>query len=473
MPMNYQTLADLLNPQEEEPMMGSMGITPQRADMPIPQPDMPELQSPMIPDNTPQEQVFSTPQLSDIIDQPQVPMPAQMDMPQALPDSPDSPASLDSPDSPALPDSTAPEAPMTRTEALLAEYNRLAGRDQEALAEARSSDRMLKVGGALGDALATYLNAQGQKNVKAPGVQVQQGAGLGKIADMFATAPEIASDAAQRRQDLLAQYKVLATGKDGEKVYQTKSGLIKIDKDGKPIELYSDPLSKRALDISEKKLTQGSQRLDLSFDAEKRRTSQFEESITQKAQEDAKKAIDSLRRTETWKSAEKTISEVKTLNTLLDDAYEKGGQSLAMIGPKVAKSIAGEVGVLTEADVTRYVKNPELVAGMMDDIKKLTTGKITEASYENIKRLLEISEKEARLKMDSAADREATLFSRREKIPYEDARYLIDEGYRKAEEEEQKKAKDSKKKTIIRRDRKSNRNVEYDADTKKPIRFLD
>jgi predicted nucleic acid-binding Zn-ribbon protein len=199
MATDYQALLDMLKPkEEEEPIMNSMGVIPQRADMPIPQPDIPEFQSPMIPDNTPQEQVFSTPQLSNIIDQSQVPMSAQVDMPQALPDS------------------TAQETPMTRTEALLAEYNRLAGRDQEALAEARSSDRMLKVGGALGDALATYLNAQGQMNVKAPGVQVQQGAGLGKIADMFATAPEIASDAAQRREALMKQYTQLSKGEQSE-----------------------------------------------------------------------------------------------------------------------------------------------------------------------------------------------------------------------------------------------------------------
>jgi hypothetical protein len=47
-------------------------------------------------------------------------------------------------------------------------------------------------------------------NVKAPGVLVQQGAGLGKVADMFQTAPDKTSDMKQRREDLLAQYKSLS-----------------------------------------------------------------------------------------------------------------------------------------------------------------------------------------------------------------------------------------------------------------------
>ncbi len=122
--------------------------------------------------------------------------------------------------------STAPKAPappakddtddtkttMSKSEALIAEYQKMLGKDQQSLEDARSRDRMLKVGGSIGDALATYLNAQGQMNVKAPGVQVQQGAGLGKVADMFATAPEIASDVTQRRETLMKQYAELAKG---------------------------------------------------------------------------------------------------------------------------------------------------------------------------------------------------------------------------------------------------------------------
>ena len=122
--------------------------------------------------------------------------------------------------------STAPKAPappakddtddtkttMSKSEALIAEYQKMLGKDQQSLEDARKRDRMLKVGGSIGDALATYLNAQGQMNVKAPGVQVQQSAGAGKIADMFATAPEIASDVKDRREALLKQYAELAKG---------------------------------------------------------------------------------------------------------------------------------------------------------------------------------------------------------------------------------------------------------------------
>lgn len=103
-----------------------------------------------------------------------------------------------------------PEKPLTRLEKLenmMADYESSYKKD---LAEARKKDRMLRVGGALGDVLATYINAQNQKRAMVPGIEVQQGAGIGKIAEMFQTAPEVASDIAQRRQALMDQYKQLA-----------------------------------------------------------------------------------------------------------------------------------------------------------------------------------------------------------------------------------------------------------------------
>lgn len=171
-------------------------------------------------------------------------------------------------------------------------------------------------------------------------------------------------------------------------------------------------------------------RQDKSLDFNK---DKFENTKTQKYQDDASSALDSLRKTDTWKNAEKSLTEIPTIRVLLDDAYKNGGQSLAMLGPKIAKGIAGEVGVLTEQDVTRYVQNPELVGGLMDTMTKLKEGKITEVSYENLNRLLEISEKTAIDKIKEATKREALLFSRREKIPLEDAMYYLDSTYERPE----------------------------------------
>lgn len=285
MATNYQDLLDMLKPQEEEKLFSSIEPTSQQLISPInPTPEelvtLSQQQAPAVeeiaepvqaPIKTAAQPVLKKAPIEQSMESGDPGISKAMDALKNWENRPKEEAS-------SITQTQAPatEAPMSESQALLAEYNKLLGKGQEDLAEARRRDRMLKVGGSLGDALATYLNARSQMNVKAPGVQVQQGAGLGKIADMFATAPEIASDMKQRREDLLAKYKLLASGKDGEKIYQTKSGLVKIDKDGKPIELYSDPSTKRSLDLTERRIKQGGERLGLSSTAEERRLDEFQ-----------------------------------------------------------------------------------------------------------------------------------------------------------------------------------------------------
>lgn len=233
--------------------------------------------------------------------------------------------------------------------------------------------------------------------------------------------------------ELMTEYKLINDINKGksaqDKVYQTRSGLVRLDEKGNPIQVYEDPIMKKMMEQADKRINQGDSRLNLASNREARMIEKFGYDKAQKFEDDAKNALKDIRQKETWKSAEKTLSEVDGMQNLLDDAYTKGGQSLAMIGPKVAKAIAGEVGVLTEADVTRYVKNPELVKGMMDDIKKATSGKLSQASYNNLKRLLDISKKSAQRKMDLSVLEDATVFSRREQIPLEDAMHYLNANY--------------------------------------------
>ena len=198
-----------------------------------------------------------------------------------------------------------------------------------------------------------------------------------------------------------------------------------------------DFLEKGGTSLEERRVAVRERMADSVEGREGRLTKKQAFKIAQKAQDDARTALKDLRATDTFKSAEKTLVEIPTLNNLLEDAYNVGGQSLSMLGPKVARSIAGEVGVLTDQDVTRYVKNPELVGGMLDTLAKVKDGKISEGSYENLKRLLEIAETEAKSKMSVALDREAELFSRREGISKEDAMFLLDKNFKKPQKEDE------------------------------------
>jgi len=177
---NIQDILSALKPKEEEQL-----FTPNN------QPQQEELMSIM-----PQPENIVQSEMSREIQQSQTPSNTEQVKTEAL-----------IPPAPPVPNKS-----MTKLEKLESMLEQLGSTSNKELEEARRQDRMLKVGGALGDALATYLNARSQMNVMAPGVQVQQGAGLGKVADMFATAPEIAGDIKARREALLKQYGELAKG---------------------------------------------------------------------------------------------------------------------------------------------------------------------------------------------------------------------------------------------------------------------
>jgi len=141
---------------------------------------------------------------------------------------------------------------------------------------------------------------------------------------------------------------------------------------------------------------------------------------------DAQRTLKDLRSTEEYKSSVKMSTQVPVIRKLIADANISGGQSLSMLGPKVAKGIAGEVGVLSEGDVTRYVKDPSLAGGMRDTLAKLKSGKLSDVTAENLNRLLDIMDTHAKEKIAEATKREAILFSRRSGMSVSEAMYKLD-----------------------------------------------
>lgn len=126
-----------------------------------------------------------------------------------------------------------------------------------------------------------------------------------------------------------------------------------------------------------------------------------------------------------YKSAIGVINEMPTMKSLLDEAYTKGGQALSMLGPRIAKGLAGEVGVLTEQDVTRYVRNPALVEWLLSGASKKFEGKLTEQDYSNLMRLGTIMEENANKKMKEAYRQAAVKMSRNLGMDLEDAELLV------------------------------------------------
>lgn len=142
------------------------------------------------------------------------------------------------------------------------------------------------------------------------------------------------------------------------------------------------------------------------------------EKFLEQQEESNKKRFDSINKeaknTEEYKSTAKSLVAVNKINKLLNDAEKEGGQSLSVLGPAIAKGIAGEVGVLTEQDVIRYVQNPAILGKYYDTFLKLRSGQLSGESAENIRRVLNIIEKDAKDQQKGIFDRYSRLLTESE-----------------------------------------------------------
>jgi hypothetical protein len=272
--------------------------------------------------------------------------------------------------------STAPKAPappakddtddtkttMSKSEALIAEYQKMLGKDQQSLEDARSRDRMLKVGGSIGDALATYLNAQGQMNVKAPGVQVQQGAGLGKIADMFTTAPEIQSDVAARREALMKQYAELAKGERAQDRLTAEK------------EMFKDRMTQQER-LTDKELKALENKATLASEKEDR--------LTRTAQLNAARGL--LKDDPRAKKAVEQGMALESIEPLLNEIESGNEMSISALGSQLARAM-GEVGVLTDTDVIRYVQGQAWGTKLKDWWARGAQGEIPKEAIDGIRK---------------------------------------------------------------------------------------
>lgn len=132
---------------------------------------------------------------------------------------------------------------------------------------------------------------------------------------------------------------------------------------------------------------------------------------------------------EPYKKASSVLSSLATVRELIQDARTKGGQSLAMLGPQIAKGLAGEVGVLTEQDVTRYISSPDLANKLNDTRLKLTKGQLSGHSADNLLRLADIMEKKARDMQAKVYDNNAQQLARNSHLSLDQAKFKLNPNY--------------------------------------------
>lgn len=336
-------------------------------------------------------------------------------------------------------EASAPE--MTRAEQLWQEYSKLMGEDRKALAEARNRDRMLKLGAAAGDALATIVNARNQMNVAAPGVQVQQGAGLARIADIAARAPEIQSDLSERRADLLAQYRALAEG-DSRDLQRRRIAAYErqVENAGKKAEGQTEAPS-----FEEKEKTKARIKEQFQVNKENRQLKEKLEPAISTVDEQIKNVKDAL-----------NILEKSNVGTGPIDQYIAG---VTPQGQLLKKALGN---IQLDTLVTKF-------QGMSRAIDTETDRKFFQETQPSMSNFETTNKK----MLSDILKRLESLKTRSEKKLQEvsDVRSFDSEETQRAAPSP--KAQAETRATILRRDPKTGRTVEFDAETKKPIRFVD
>jgi hypothetical protein len=109
------------------------------------------------------------------------------------------------------------------------------------------------------------------------------------------------------------------------------------------------------------------------------------------------------------------VSEIKNGNTVAGGA----------LGAKMARAM-GEVGVLTEQDVVRYVQSGMLTQKVGDKLKKMMLGRPTDATLEELQHISSILKNNFASKIQPIYDKYANRLSRIHDIPIEESYFLMD-----------------------------------------------
>lgn len=271
--------------------------------------------------------------------------------------------------------------------------------------------------GNLGQALAQYGAKSG-----AAKAALASGSKIASPNLKFATTPNAAKLARQKGvgdiESLLASAKEKRLGSQ----FERQMGVQEKAQEGAAEE--------RRLRREERQEARDERREDRKLDRELREQKQSEK-LQEQDRRQIERYTDRAQKTDQFKEAQKLVNKAGTVRRLLKDANIHGGQSLAMLGPVVAKGIAGEVGVLTEQDVTRYIKNPTLAGGLKDSLLKISQGRLSDVSYENLDRLINIMETKAREERSEVMDRTAKQLSKNSNLSVEEARTYLDPDYNK------------------------------------------
>jgi len=325
----------------------------------------------------------------------------------------------------------------SRSESIMEEYRKLVDTSSQDLQDAKNKDLAINLIGNLGDNLTTYLNAAGEKGAKT-GAGVQRGAGAAdfasKLADEAATQNAINK---QRVDALLEQYRQMSLGERALMAQQNQQNIAR-------------ERNQAMLDAARAR-GQGS---GLAADRFNLQKEQIEYKKIENLQNGFNKDKQVIKAEERIQSAQ-TLKELVNGNPITQEAAKT-----------FAAKASGEVGALSDQDRAAYGGSKAILSKLNSAINQAATGELTEENKKFMNELAVKFEQAGQRDLSARLNLYTKQASKRIQLPESEIREII----RPTIDEIQP---DNTPSTIIRLDPKTNRKVEYDAVTKKPIRYVD
>lgn len=106
----------------------------------------------------------------------------------------------------------------------------------------------------------------------------------------------------------------------------------------------------------------------------------------------------------TYKEAEAALEETSTIQTLLNRSRKGEATAISTLGIKMAKFV-GEVGVMTDTDVERYIQSKSWFRRLVDQANAGFGNRLSKRTYEDMQKLVKEFEIIQERKMNNVADR--------------------------------------------------------------------
>lgn len=265
--------------------------------------------------------------------------------------------------------------PVNNYDRILSELRTIRGKSEEDIAAARERDKsnelldnLRKSAGTIGDAFA---NRAGITKIKSEPISLKSN-----------TSEKAEADRKRKLEDLMSEYKML-TGKDqAEATRQHRQAMLDMQK-----------LKEERAD---------------KYLEEKQRT---EDRIANNAEANMIRGV--LKDDPTYKKVAEQSREFSEIGSMVESAKTGNQAALAALGTKLARAM-GEVGVLTDTDVVRYLGSASWARKLQDWYNRGAKGELSPQSIKdiqnnigNIQKALEKSEKEV---YGRAASRIQTIY---------------------------------------------------------------